>query len=219
MSQMPWPSTFPARNPLMGVAFVPEDAMDPAFTGDVIVALHGSWATRPSGGIFGDRSTRRPPKVVVVRFAEGEARRVDDLNYPNVQPTRCPRFVFDCQEPEDLALYADAVPKLVGVGTPIPVSWLQERLRIPAPEKDKAALSRAAPAAPPTEGEALRAAVAALQRRRPTIPELDLADVAGQTSYSFSPSSLTGGPKRYARSAAKGAPLWAVRLRRGLCEK
>lgn len=72
-------ATFPARNAPMGVAFVPEGALDRALSGDAVVALHGSWATRPAGGAFGDPATRRPPKLVVVRFEHGEARRVDDL--------------------------------------------------------------------------------------------------------------------------------------------
>lgn len=72
-------ATFPARNAPMGVAFVPAGALDERFELDAIVALHGSWATKPSGGFFGDDATRRPPKLVAVRFQRGEARRVDDL--------------------------------------------------------------------------------------------------------------------------------------------
>ncbi|MGW8247463.1 MAG: PQQ-dependent sugar dehydrogenase [Acidiferrobacterales bacterium] len=79
-SDVPLPAaTFPARNAPMGVAFVPSGAMDSRFTGDAIVALHGSWATQPSGGAFGSRATRRPPKLVVVRFSDGKAGRVEDL--------------------------------------------------------------------------------------------------------------------------------------------
>ncbi len=72
-------ATFPARYAPMGVAFVPKGALDKSFEFDAIVALHGSWATKPGGGIFGSDATRRPPKIVVVRFAAGEAKRVDDL--------------------------------------------------------------------------------------------------------------------------------------------
>ncbi len=72
-------ATFPARSAPMGVAFVARGALSPALEGDAVVALHGSWATAPGGGFFGDRATRREPKVVVVRFEGGEARRVDDL--------------------------------------------------------------------------------------------------------------------------------------------
>jgi glucose/arabinose dehydrogenase len=72
-------ATFPARNAPMAVAFMPQDTADPKLSCDAVVALHGSWATRPSGGIFGDKSTRRAPKIVAVRFSEGTAQRVDDL--------------------------------------------------------------------------------------------------------------------------------------------
>lgn len=72
-------ATFPGRNAPMGVAFVRSGALDPLFTNDAIVALRGSWATRPGGGVFGSKASRRPPKLVVVRFRNGEALRVDDL--------------------------------------------------------------------------------------------------------------------------------------------
>lgn len=61
---------------------------------------------------------------------------------------RCPRLVFDTGEAEDLAAYAEALPKLVEAGmNTIPVSWVHERLRIPEPEGDEATLG--APATPP----------------------------------------------------------------------
>jgi len=72
-------ATFPARNAPMGVVFVPKGALDSQFAGDAIVALHGSWATRPSGSVFRGRASRRPPRLVVVRFRDGNAMRVEDL--------------------------------------------------------------------------------------------------------------------------------------------
>jgi glucose/arabinose dehydrogenase len=72
-------ATFPARSAPLGVTFVPKGALDERLTGDAIVALHGSWATRPTGGPFGLPATRRPPKLVAVRFENGQAQRVDDL--------------------------------------------------------------------------------------------------------------------------------------------
>ncbi len=72
-------ATFPARNAPLGVAFVPEGAMDPRLEFDAVVALHGSWGTKPKGGFIGSPATRRPPKLVVVRFRDGQAVRVDDL--------------------------------------------------------------------------------------------------------------------------------------------
>ena len=68
-------ATFPARNAPMAVTFVPAGAMDASLALDAIVALHGSWGTPLGGGA----ASRRPPKVVVVRFQSGKAMRVDDL--------------------------------------------------------------------------------------------------------------------------------------------
>ncbi len=70
--------TFPARNAPLGMAFLPTAAKQP-WSGDAVVALHGSWGTRPKGSYLGSRASRRPPKLVLVRFMGGEARRVDDL--------------------------------------------------------------------------------------------------------------------------------------------
>ena len=64
-------ATYPTRNAPMGVTFAPGGALSKILEGDAIVALHGSWATRPSGGFFGDSATRRPPKFVTVRFKDG----------------------------------------------------------------------------------------------------------------------------------------------------
>lgn len=72
-------ATFPARNAPMGVAFIPRGAMDSSMRNDAVVALRGSWGTRPSGGFLGSKASRRPPKLVLVRFDNGKAVRVDDL--------------------------------------------------------------------------------------------------------------------------------------------
>lgn len=72
-------ATFPARSAPMGVAFVPAGAMDERLEFDAVVAVHGSWATQPNGGFLGDAATRRPPKIVAVRFDGATAKRVDDL--------------------------------------------------------------------------------------------------------------------------------------------
>ncbi len=72
-------ATFPSRNAPLGVVFIPAGAMDTHLEQDAIVALHGSWGTQPGGGFLGKAATRRPPKIVVVRFKDGQAIRVDDL--------------------------------------------------------------------------------------------------------------------------------------------
>ncbi|TVO57539.1 DUF935 domain-containing protein [Denitromonas halophila] len=62
---------------------------------------------------------------------------------------RCPRWVFDLGESEDVAAYAEALPKLVGVGMKIPATWAHEKLRIPLPDGTEEVLATAAPSAPP----------------------------------------------------------------------
>ena len=69
--------TFPARNAPMGVAFASDKRH--AWYGDAVVALHGSWATRPDGGFLGSSASRRPPSLQLVRFADGRAVRSDLL--------------------------------------------------------------------------------------------------------------------------------------------
>lgn len=72
-------ATFPSRNAPLGMAFAPRGAMDAQLEFDAVVALHGSWGTQPRGGFIGRAATRRPPKLVAVRFQDGKAVRVDDL--------------------------------------------------------------------------------------------------------------------------------------------
>lgn len=74
---------------------------------------------------------------------------------------RCPRFVFDLGEAEDLALYADALPKLASNGARIPVPWVHEKLRIPMATEQEPVFG-APPAQPPAATATLRAALAAL---------------------------------------------------------
>lgn len=62
---------------------------------------------------------------------------------------RCPQFRFDLGDSEDLTAYAEALPKLVGVGFKVPRPWAQEKLRIPEPQEGEDVLAVATPAPPP----------------------------------------------------------------------
>ncbi len=70
---------------------------------------------------------------------------------------RLPKFVFDVNEPEDFALFADAMPKLAAAGLEIPVSYLYEKLKIPQPKDGEAVLSVTPPAQPTSAMTALSA--------------------------------------------------------------
>jgi glucose/arabinose dehydrogenase len=90
----------------MAVVFVPQGAMDKSLEFGAIVALRGSWATKPTGGYLGSKATRRPPKIVIVRFHDGKAERVDDLvtGFQNENGDRWARPVGVAVSP-DGALY------------------------------------------------------------------------------------------------------------------
>ena len=61
---------------------------------------------------------------------------------------RCPRFGLITGETEDIKTYADALPKLTGIGVQIPVDWAQNKLGIPMPQAGQAVLGQPAQPAP-----------------------------------------------------------------------
>ena len=108
------------------------------------------------------------------------------LNRGNIDGLRrCPRLVFDTSEPEDIKAFADAVPKLVGVGMRIKTEWMHEKLGIPlAGAQDEvlavpgAAPAAAAPQAAP--GKPAPAALAALAAERAALQGDAFDDLAEQ---------------------------------------
>jgi phage gp29-like protein len=66
------------------------------------------------------------------------------------------RWKFDTQEPEDLSLYADSLPKLVAVGMRIPSTWAHDKLRIPLPEEGEDVLEAPKPEPMPAHGAAIK---------------------------------------------------------------
>jgi phage gp29-like protein len=73
-------------------------------------------------------------------LTHGLIKLIANINGLLVDDSRYPSFEFDIFEAVDIAEYADALPKLVGVGVPIPVSYIQDKLRIPAPKEGEAVL-------------------------------------------------------------------------------
>ena len=87
---------------------------------------------------------------------------------------RVPRLVFDTRQPADLALYADSLPKLVGIGMEIPTAWAHETLHIPKRQKTEPVLKASVVAAPASDNAtqqvasadaALRLAVLTMEKR------------------------------------------------------
>jgi hypothetical protein len=53
------------------------------------------------------------------------------VNFAIGEETRLPQFEFDTRETADLAMIAEALPKLVDVGVQIPERWARDKLAIP----------------------------------------------------------------------------------------
>lgn len=60
---------------------------------------------------------------------------------------RCPRLVFDVQAAEDFGVMAEAIPRLVDAGARIPLSYVNEKLKIPVPLDGEPILGRPQPTA------------------------------------------------------------------------
>ncbi|MDY0351854.1 MAG: PQQ-dependent sugar dehydrogenase [Desulfobulbaceae bacterium] len=69
------PVTFDARSTPQGVEFFTDARLSPEFKGNGLVAIHGSWAVAPGGG----DDSRRPPKIVMVRFAGNQPVGVENV--------------------------------------------------------------------------------------------------------------------------------------------
>lgn len=125
---------------------------------------------------------------------------------------RGPRMRFATEETEDMKLYAEALPKFVGMGMKVPRKWAQERLGIPEPEADDDDLlvSSAAPADPETPATPAEpptpAAVQAATRRRIAALTATLPADGGADVTPIDPQADA--------LAAQAAPAWGMILDR-----
>ena len=110
------------------------------------------------------------------------------INFGGIDPARAPRFEFDVREAEDIAVLAEAIPKLVDVGVQIPEGWVRDKLTIPEAAEGEAVLARRVATSPTGGGGASSApppriassasstwgsgvpAISAASRKRPRSP-------------------------------------------------
>lgn len=100
---------------------------------------------------------------------------IGQVNGLVLDPLRCARWVFDTQQPEDLSLYAEALPKLVSIGMLIDRDWAHERLRIPKASSPESALKADSGAVSPNPS------IAALTQEKAS------RNFAGAIAASFAP--------------------------------
>lgn len=121
------------------------------------------------------------------------------LNAVGIAIGRGPRFKFHTDDAEDIAVYSEALPKLVGIGMNVSEKWAQTKLGIPIPEENERVLQVAQPeqATPPTTppvqtSDTLRALIkghfAALSNT--AMPKKDVADNYSQQLSQVAPAAL-----------------------------
>ncbi len=128
-----------------------------------------------STGANGNRSLGDVHNEVRLDIRDDDATQLDQtlssyLVYPMAMlnglfaDNRCPSWVSDTQEPDDLKLYADALPKLAGIGMRIPSRYAHLKLKIPEAEGDEPVLqvSNANPQPVPGQSDPAAASLAAL---------------------------------------------------------
>jgi phage gp29-like protein len=145
----------------------------------------------------GNRSLGDVHNEVRMDIRDDDAKQVDQslstyLVYPMAMlnglfaDNRSPSFVSDTQEPDDLELYSEALPKLAGIGMRIPARYAYQKLKIPEPEGDEPILiaSQPAPLDQPPATAAARVKLAALasQAEQLTPPEMMVDRLAQDTA-------------------------------------
>jgi phage gp29-like protein len=124
-----------------------------------------------STGANGNRSLGDVHNEVRLDIRDDDATQLDQtlsvhLVYPMAilnglfADNRCPSWVSDTQEPDDLALYSDALPKLAGIGMRIPARYVHLKLKIPEAEGDEPVLQVVNANPPPVPGQSDPAAAA-----------------------------------------------------------
>jgi phage gp29-like protein len=144
--------------------------------GSISKAILGGTLTSQTGS-NGNRSLGDVHNEVRLDIRDDDATQLDQtlsahLVYPIAilnglfADNRCPSWVSDTQEPDDLALYAESLPKLTAIGMKIPTRYAHQKLKIPEAEGDEPVLGPATPATPqvPPVGAA-SVAIAALKNQ------------------------------------------------------
>lgn len=129
------------------------------------------------------------------------------LNKGITDPNNIPYFEFDTRQPEDMKLYAEALPELVQLGMKIPLEWAHEKLAIPqaAADQDMLAMHGARPEL--RQAQASRYRQVALSRQGEIIYPNQLAlddGIAGYLKNTDLPALLEPLIKQLGQAIAEG---------------
>lgn len=167
-----------------------------AILGQTLTASEGTHGTQALGNVHND--VRMDIRAADAELYEGSFTRqiiapLCMLNAPGVNMRRLPRLVIDTGEAEDLAAYAENLPKLVGVGLGIKKKWVYDKLRIPEPQEGDELLAApvpppAAPGAPGAPGQ--KPGQPATAEQRNTFAKLVAQALATQVTQAGPPRDL-----------------------------
>ena len=134
--------------PFLAMMQYMDAAESKAILGQTLTASEGQNGTQALGNVHNE--VRMDIRAADARMVEETLFRqlimpLATLNIAGVDARRLPRLCLDTGEAEDLALYAENLPKLAAAGLKIPVKWAQDKLRIPEPEGGEEVLSAPAP--------------------------------------------------------------------------
>ncbi|OZI15562.1 hypothetical protein CE195_00820 [Sodalis-like symbiont of Philaenus spumarius] len=163
-------------DPFMAMITWGERAISKAILGGTLTSEAGDKGARSLGEVH--NAVRKEIRNADLRQLSRTFNR--DLIYPllalnspvPLDPRRLPRLVFDTLECEDMASFAEAIPKLA-TGMAIPVSWIYDKLRIPVPDGNEAVFTVSSPPA-----VAHTALSATLTPAAPTSDALDAVETA-----------------------------------------
>lgn len=180
------------ESPFNSMVDLMERSMSKAILGGTLTSGEGQHGTQALGNVHNEVRhdlKRADARQIAATLTAQVVYPILAVNKGVVDMRRCPRLVFDTQEPEDIKLYADAVPKLVGVGMRIPADWAHDKLKIPQAQKDQEVLSSpAGRMASQAQGSAQRVQTSS-QATQPTAPldELDAlaAEMLGEWETSM----------------------------------
>jgi len=136
------------HDPFLAMVTWAEQSMSKAILGGTLSSqADGKSSTNALGKVHDD--ARR--EILASDAKQLAASITRDLLYPLLvlngksitDPRRMPHLVFDVREEEDFQMLASALPDLVDLNVPVPLSWVQRKLSIPAPQGNEPVLGRA----------------------------------------------------------------------------
>jgi phage gp29-like protein len=200
-------------------------AQSKAILGQTLSSSEGQHGTQALGQVHNE---------VRLDLRDADARRIEAsftrqliaplvlLNEPGANPRRLPRLVIDTSQAEDLAAYAEQLPKLAASGLRIGVKWVHKKLRIPEPEQGEQTLGAAPPPVPPggtaAQPPAPGPAQPASARRQDAMQRLAAALLRGAPAPAAAPAAPDLVDEAVADLARQWQPVLGPLVQRVLAE-